>query len=292
MTLTMWVTITVVIILAVLVIGHAIYYQRQIATMDGMMCAMATGMIIGLLVGTILGTIFKGHLMSSTVLSILIGLGVGFLSGWPISFLAMLDGMLSGLMGGMMGAMIGEMLPPSEAETLVRILFVIYAGVMIIIIQMIKKHVQPASRFSGNPFFMLILFAVFFIGYNNLGPLGLSQVAAQTGGAIEHSHSSTAPMDEMIHSEKVHVTATDFTYSPRVVQVKQGKKVTLTLSNAGNVEHDLEIQGLDSGKIHVHAKPGMSESVTFTTQRQGTYSFYCTIPGHKENGMVGKFIVR
>lgn len=297
MTLTMWVTMAVVVILAVTVVGHGVLYRDQLSEMNGMMCSMAIGMMIGLLAGTVLGAILGGHLLTSTVVGMLIGLGAGFISGWPMGILATLDGMLSGLMGGMMGAMIGEMLPLSQAETLVRILFVIYVGITILLIHMMKRHVGNEGRLFARPFTMVIFLALFFMGYNSLGPLGLDEAVAQGHGGGSHSHHSmesmdSMKMDSMKVSKDIMVTATEFTYSPAVIEAQQGKAIKITLRNAGNVEHDLEVQGLPGGKVHVHAKPGMSESVVFTPKQEGTYKFYCTVPGHKEAGMVGKLVVR
>ena len=46
------------------------------------------------------------------------------------------------------------------------------------------------------------------------------------------------------------------------------------------------------GVVAAHAMPGMSASVMFTPTQIGEYEFYCTIPGHREAGMVGRLIVR
>jgi plastocyanin len=269
--------------LAFLVMGHSVYYRKQLPVMNGMMNAMALGMMIGLLVGTMLGTMNGSHLLTSTVWSLLIGLGVGFLSGWPIGGLAMMDGMLSGLMGGMMGAMIGAMLPPSKAEILIRILFVIYVGVIILLTYLIKRHVHKEGQLFGHPFIIGVLFIAFFIGYNGLGPLGISKEAADYG-----SHES---MESAKMPKNIIVTATEFSYYPKIIRAQQGKPIIITLVNAGNLQHDLEIPGLAVGMVHVHAEPGNSESVAFTPKQKGTYTFFCTLPGHKESGMRGKLVV-
>jgi len=43
--------------------------------------------------------------------------------------------------------------------------------------------------------------------------------------------------------------------------------------------------------LHLHATPENTETLTFTLTESGVYEFYCTVPGHKELGMIGQFIV-
>ena len=45
------------------------------------------------------------------------------------------------------------------------------------------------------------------------------------------------------------------------------------------------------GVVAAHAEPGTSTTVLFTPTQTGEYEFECTIPGHREAGMVGKVIV-
>lgn len=43
--------------------------------------------------------------------------------------------------------------------------------------------------------------------------------------------------------------------------------------------------------LHVHTGSGEQASVTFTPTEPGTYEFYCTVPGHREAGMIGQLTV-
>jgi uncharacterized cupredoxin-like copper-binding protein len=43
--------------------------------------------------------------------------------------------------------------------------------------------------------------------------------------------------------------------------------------------------------LHVAAEPGASNHLSFTPTKPGNYQFYCTVPGHKEAGMVGTLVV-
>jgi uncharacterized cupredoxin-like copper-binding protein len=112
------------------------------------------------------------------------------------------------------------------------------------------------------------------------------------------------------------LTATDFAYDTDRVEVMAGQPVRLTLRNDGVLEHDFsimtmpytgevmvsemaeEMEGHDMGnmveepEIHVVAPVGGRNTVEFTPSAPGEYEYYCTVPGHKEAGMVGILTVK
>lgn len=109
----------------------------------------------------------------------------------------------------------------------------------------------------------------------------------------------------------VRVIARDTRFNPDEITVTAGREVTLDLDNRDAFEHDLEVQrlevdvvaggserpehggehGSDARVLAVHANGEESASITFVASNPGTYEFYCTIPGHKDSGMVGTLIV-
>ena len=102
-------------------------------------------------------------------------------------------------------------------------------------------------------------------------------------------------------------------FEPSILEFAVGQRVKLTLVNGGRVEHDVEIAGVPAedieilggaenherlgrghhleGVVAAHAEPGTTTTVLFTPTQTGEYEFECTIPGHREAGMVGKVIV-
>lgn len=116
---------------------------------------------------------------------------------------------------------------------------------------------------------------------------------------------SSSPATEVILQE------TDFSFSPSTITVPLGKPVTLNIANGGVVEHDFGIQkigvsdvsmghdgegmshdmaGMDLD-LHVATQPNGVSTLTFTPTEAGEYEFFCSVPGHKEAGMIGKLIV-
>lgn len=109
--------------------------------------------------------------------------------------------------------------------------------------------------------------------------------------------------------EGIVVEANEFGFKPSTLKVSVGQPVKVIFRNAGSVEHDWSIFKLPiSGKkessgghdmpnmteepaVHVAAKHGQSNQLEFTPTTAGTYEFWCTVPGHKEAGMIGKLVV-
>lgn len=84
-------------------------------------------------------------------------------------------------------------------------------------------------------------------------------------------------------------TLSEFKYSKPALELKAGETATLELKNAGSVEHDFTI---DAVGLHVALKAGESTSRKIGPFQPGTYTFYCSVPGHKEAGMKGQLIVK
>ena len=66
-------------------------------------------------------------------------------------------------------------------------------------------------------------------------------------------------------------------------KVKHGT-VTFSVQNAGKIAHNLTIQG---GKHTANIAPGKSAKLTVTLKK-GAYTLYCSVPGHRQLGMVTK----
>lgn len=83
----------------------------------------------------------------------------------------------------------------------------------------------------------------------------------------------------------IEVTATDFAFDPADVQVDAPGMYEVVLKNNGSVVHDLTI-----GSTKIAADPGQTSSAMVRLQ-EGTVQMFCSIPGHKEAGMVGTLTV-
>lgn len=128
-------------------------------------------------------------------------------------------------------------------------------------------------------------------GWGMHGPwMGPGQMA---GGGMphmvqgHHRGTGTAPAP-VAGAPAVPVTAVDFGFRPKEIRVRAGQPVNLTVVNRGALEHDLTLPTLG---IHAVARPGARTSVGIAAAKAGTYEFYCSVPGHREAGMVGRLVV-
>lgn len=86
----------------------------------------------------------------------------------------------------------------------------------------------------------------------------------------------------------VTVKAGDFAFSPAVVRVNPGDRVTIELS-AQDVTHSLSIDGY---AVDLRAEPGQTARVTFVADRAGSFKIRCAVAcGNLHPFMTGKFDV-
>ena len=77
------------------------------------------------------------------------------------------------------------------------------------------------------------------------------------------------------------------TRNPKL-RVKKGNRIRITIINTELMTHDIALE-----KLGIKSKPilekGSQSSITFVAEKSDTY--YCTVPGHRAAGMVGKLEV-
>lgn len=76
-----------------------------------------------------------------------------------------------------------------------------------------------------------------------------------------------------------------------VLAASTGDTVELVLKSGEGAEHDLLIPDLNVASAKFSANTG-STTVRFKVTRAGTFTYYCSIPGHRQIGMEGKLEVR
>lgn len=79
--------------------------------------------------------------------------------------------------------------------------------------------------------------------------------------------------------------------NPDIIASKDAT-VEVTFKNNGNTVHDFTITEFGVDKTKTQLDPGKEVTVTFKADKTGTFTYFCSQPGHKDLGMVGKFIVK
>ena len=109
------------------------------------------------------------------------------------------------------------------------------------------------------------------------------------------------------------VEMTNFAFTPAVLEVGVGEVLEIAIQNVEAVLHDFTIDEIDADVHvsylggtgqHAHAEPELDADVHFALTEPGSgvvhikvhepgeYVIYCSVPGHRESGMVGTLIVR
>jgi len=94
---------------------------------------------------------------------------------------------------------------------------------------------------------------------------------------------ATTPADRTFH-----IQASRFAYSPSVLTVNPGDRVTIELT-AMDVVHGLSIDGYN---LQTTATPGQTARLSFVADRLGVFHFHCTTTcGNMHPFMIGKIQV-
>lgn len=91
--------------------------------------------------------------------------------------------------------------------------------------------------------------------------------------------------DEVIEIE---VRSAGLRYLPAEIRVNVGATVRITYVNGGG-RHDWVLDEFDAATAIIGAR--QSETVEFVADKAGEFEFYCSVPGHRQGGMFGQFIV-
>lgn len=84
------------------------------------------------------------------------------------------------------------------------------------------------------------------------------------------------------------LTATNITFVKTDLAMKSADVLGLFVINEDSIGHQLDI---DSLGIHVPLPPNSTTAVAIAPTGPGPLEFYCSIPGHREAGMVGTIAV-
>lgn len=88
---------------------------------------------------------------------------------------------------------------------------------------------------------------------------------------------------------EIEVEGSDYVFSPKEITVKQGAILRVEFKNTGAVAHSWAVPEFDITTPDID--PGGEASVELRPFKTGRFEVVCTVPGHKDLGMVGTLIV-
>jgi len=135
---------------------------------------------------------------------------------------------------------------------------------------------------NGLSVFVLVSFVFFFAMLTAVIVFG---VESEAKGA-EKAAGTAAPA-----GETVAVSETEFKIAAPAQKVPPGE-VTFAVKNVGKIGHDLVVSGpgVTGAAKTALLSPGQSAKLTVTLAA-GSYTLYCSVPGHRAAGMVAKLNV-
>jgi uncharacterized cupredoxin-like copper-binding protein len=97
--------------------------------------------------------------------------------------------------------------------------------------------------------------------------------------------------NEPASGEAVSIGESEFALDPSSVQVQDAGTVTIRVTNDGQIDHALEVEGQGVEEETETIAPGESAELTVDLTKTGAYEIYCPIDGHREKGMEGSLTV-
>ncbi|MDR7466780.1 MAG: cupredoxin domain-containing protein [Armatimonadota bacterium] len=134
----------------------------------------------------------------------------------------------------------------------------------------------------------VLLILVALAGFGAMGgwgggpPVWMPHMGWGQGAPAESAATPIAGADREI------VSLVDFGFRPGQIRVRAGGPVNLELVNEGRVRHDLTIPALGFRAV---VGPGQRVTAGLAGAQAGDYEVYCSVPGHREAGMVGRLVV-
>lgn len=254
-----------------------------------MTAVMAAAMIAGLMAGLIAGLLSPADLWPPTVVGVATGLVVSLIAGLPSGSMVMIEGLMSGLMGGTMGAMASWMMTTRGAPLLIS-----GSVISLVVAWLSWRMLVPTGGHGGHDGMAHKPQAMW--------PLALAAVVTLVVGVGAWAPLSRLPAPQAHQHGAVPSTvilARDLAFSPAMITLEYGRSVQLTLLNSGSQEHDLTVADPEfAGKaktgegLHIHTRAGESGSLLVTPLKRGEFKAYCSIPGHRDAGMVMLIVVR
>jgi len=102
------------------------------------------------------------------------------------------------------------------------------------------------------------------------------------------------------------VRAGEWYFEPSSLRVQEAREITIVLKNEGGILHNLKLEDLDgeliesrssgpqeadAGELFVGADSRKEGTLVFRPLEQGSFTYYCTLEGHRAFGMEGTLIV-
>jgi uncharacterized cupredoxin-like copper-binding protein len=116
-------------------------------------------------------------------------------------------------------------------------------------------------------------------------------VAALAGCGSKSATTTQQGASPSASGKTVQVKETEFKLTPAKITIASTGTVTFEATNAGQIDHALELEGNGVEEKMDTISPGSSAKLTVDLSKAGTYDLYCPIDGHRGMGMQATVVV-
>src|SRR5258708_5572675 len=166
---------------------------------------------------------------------------------------------------------------------------IIYIVVIFVLLIVITGESYYIHKKTKTPRMEIGLKQHMYIGDNHgVGGMGMSPVSPSSI-SDQQSQQLTIGTNSAVMQKTFNITAGNFYFVPNKIIVNKGDQVTFVITNTGGI-HDFIIDELSIKTPVTHTES--ASSVTFTATKTGSFTYYCSIPGHKVKGMWGTLVIQ
>jgi uncharacterized cupredoxin-like copper-binding protein len=120
------------------------------------------------------------------------------------------------------------------------------------------------------------------------GVLAILALAACGSSSESSEPGTTAPASG---GQTISIGESEFKLDPSSVKVDRAGTVTFKVTNNGQIDHALEVEGQGVEEETETIEPGETAQLTVDLSKDGSYEIYCPIDGHRDKGMAGTLTV-
>ena len=113
-----------------------------------------------------------------------------------------------------------------------------------------------------------------------------------SGYSPQTSSPTSVPLAQSpaVSAREITISGDEFKFDPAAITVSAGQPVTLTFINAGTYPHNFTVSDLNISTRTI--QPGEQDTIQFTPDKPGQFTYTCTVDTHAASGMTGTLTVQ
>lgn len=132
------------------------------------------------------------------------------------------------------------------------------------------------------------LLPVAIVGFRGATSASRQSTPEASPGASPEASPNASPMASPTAGAAIEVKAQDIKFDKATLEIPADTEVTIKVTNEGMLQHDFVIEDTDFGTDLLDSGDEAELKVKLSA---GEYTYYCSVPGHREAGMEGTLTV-